>query len=225
MLRSFYIVGPAALSALALAACGAASSSSTQPPSVAQTVTVTQTQPADTTTAAATVSLGVDSPSDGDTVHSASITVAGTATRGASVTIDNGGAGQNTGSAGADGHWRIPIHVAVGDNNLAVTATKSGFTDANEVDLTVSRPAPPPPGEAAILNPSNPGAGYQDTYPANFSVDFGIEFGMDFGNRYSMSANINAAVQLEQNTPYSAIRSLDMKTIVRLALQKYAHRL
>ncbi len=229
------IVGLAALSALALSACGAASSSTQQPsatqtqtPSAIQPQTVTTTQAPATPTTTPTVSLGVDSPSDGDTVHGANITVAGTATRAAKVTVANGDAGQNTGTAGTDGHWRIPIHVAVGDNNLAVTATRDGFTDADAVDMTVSRPAPPPPpaplppGENAILHPSNPGVGYQATYPANFSVNFGIEFGMDFGDKYSMSANITAAMQLEQDTPYSAIRSLDMKTIVRLALQKYA---
>jgi hypothetical protein len=107
--------------------------------------------------------------------------------------------------------------------NLAATATKDGFTDADEVDITVSRPAPPAPGENAILQPSNPGAGYEDTYPGNFSVNFGVEYGMDFSDRYSMSANITSAVQLEQNTPYSAVKALDMKTIVRLALKKYAH--
>src|SRR5205807_2530518 len=124
----------------------------------------------------------------------------------------NGDAGQNTGTAGGDRQWRIPVHVAVGDNDLAVTATKDGFTDADEIDMSVSRPAPPPPGETAILHPSNPGVGYEDTYPGNFAVNFGIEYGLDFSDRYSSSANVTAAVQLQHNTPYSAIKSLDMKT-------------
>jgi hypothetical protein len=76
--------------------------------------------------------------------------------------------------------------------------------------------------EQAISDPSGPGVGYDDTYPGNFAVEFGFEFGMDFGDKYSSSANIESAIQLEQNTPYQAIKKLGIRTIVRLALKKYA---
>jgi hypothetical protein len=74
----------------------------------------------------------------------------------------------------------------------------------------------------AITDPSNPGVGYEDTYPGNFAVNFGFEYGLNLSDKYSANANITAVVQLQENTPYQAIKRLTMPTIVRLALRKYA---
>ena len=95
--------------------------------------------------------------------------------------------------------------------------------DAAQARKDDARHAAKAKAESAIADPRPSASGYENTYPASFSPNFGYEAGSRYGDRYSLAAIVNASASLERATPYGAISKLDMATVVRLALRKYAH--
>jgi bacillopeptidase F len=94
----------------------------------------------------------ITSPADGSFTNNPALTVSGTAQAGSTVIVSVGDAGAGSGTAGADGHWSVPVTLHEGDNTLtAVTTVESGTTrpsdpvkvtlDTVAPDLTVSAPA------------------------------------------------------------------------------------
>lgn len=130
----------AALSLIAIIAAGCGSSSSGTPSNHAAPATDTSTQtPTATTPPAPPPKPKVEvlfSPSTLSTVHEDAFTVRGTATRGATVSLHQGG---HVITAVLHGrHWSAPVTVHMGDNTLRARAKKKGFVSGHDL-IVVTR--------------------------------------------------------------------------------------
>jgi YVTN family beta-propeller protein len=114
-------------------------------------VTFTPTDTTDYTTATATVSLIVSppaptitSPTSGSITMNSSVTVTGTGTPGASVSILDGTTPVGTSTADSGGNFGASLTLAIGPHTLTATQTVNGITSAASPAVSLSVVAPPP---------------------------------------------------------------------------------
>jgi hypothetical protein len=119
-------LGVIATLVLLLAACG---DNSTDESPAGDNEPPQEDSPTDDDGAQRTVSLDIDPGQDGRVHVDRLILVSGTATPGATITLERGGGGARR-VAEPSGVWSLPVELVAGRNSLTFRASLDGFRDA-----------------------------------------------------------------------------------------------